>query len=291
LTGSVYDHINSAQCFSNQQTHQKEKSFNMSDQAQVPKKNILTSSKLRLSAPSPVARGQYGSLNVEIFNGNPRFVARTGDPAEKGDRAKDYGRIQAPVDLPVFFAIIEMIRQAVAAPGEWKRKVECYNHDYVDGKRSQDIMHIADIIVGKDAERVVFMSVISKKQERAVIKFPFGPSDQRYHRFIGQDGTPLPKPELSNMFALAWVNMLEGLIPLISNDTYVPPPPPTGGQGGGFNRGGGQGGGFNRGGGQGGGFNRGAQGGGGYNRAPADAPARGQGASANVSDMSDDIPF
>lgn len=198
------------------------------------KKNAFNNTKLTLSAPCPTAKGKYSTLGFEFHNNNPAIVVRTNDPADM-DPSRNYGRIMANMDTPAFFAFITNLKEAIAAPGEFKRKCENHNHDYVNGRRSEEIIHISDLWVGKDKDGCVYLSVLSKKDDRAVIKFVFGPSDQRWHKYFHGDGQPFTKGDLSMLYAKAWTAILGEVTANLIVQEYVAPVPrkPFGGNNGG----------------------------------------------------------
>lgn len=254
------------------------------------KKNALNNSKITLSAPHPSAKGTYCQLAFDVYNNNPRIVVNTRDPNLQG-RENDFGKITAAMDPVSFQIFIEMLRAAAKSTGKYKNKIECNNHEFVGGQRSQEIKTLSDVIVCKEDDGVVFVAVRSTKQGWPVVRFDFGFSDRRYHSLVKHDGTPWSKAELSNIAALAFANLLSTLVTSVLDTHYVD----TSGQrqgGGGWKGKSGGGGGYaggNRGGyggGSGGGYgggNRGGYGGGG---------SRSE-ATADTSDSSgdDDIPF
>lgn len=265
----------------------------MSDQQQRPerKKNAFNNSKITLSAPHPSAKGTYCQLAFDVWNNNPRVVVNTRDPNLQG-RENDFGKITAAMDPVSFQMLIELIRAAVKSQGKFKNKIECNNHEYVGGQRSQDIKTLADIIVCKDDDGVVFISVKSSKPSWPVVRFDFGFSDRRYHGLVKGDGTPWTKAEVSGIAALAFTNLLSALLASVLDTHYADTSGQRGGGGGGGwkgkSGGGGYGGGGNRGGyGGGGGGNRGNYGGGGGGGRSDYAASE----SAASVDVDDDIPF
>ncbi len=198
------------------------------------KKNAFNNNKLTLSAPCPTAKGKYSTLGFEFYNNNPAIVVRTNDPADM-DPSRNYGRIMANMDTPAFFAFIVNLKSAIESEGEFKRKCENHNHEYVNGRRSEEIVHISDLWVGKDKDGCVYISVLSKKEDRAVIKFVFGPSDGRWHKYFHGDGQPFTKGDMSMLYAKAWVMILSEVTPNLIAQEYVAPVPrkPFNGQQGG----------------------------------------------------------
>ena len=196
----------------------------MSDfQKPIRKKNALNNAKLRLSAPNPQAKGIWSTLAWDVFQNNPRIVVDTKDP-NLLSQENGYGRITAPLDPAVFGAVLVNLENVINATEPIKFKVENSNHEYVNGQRSQEITHLTDLWVGRDAEGQIFISVVSTKPNWPIIKFLFGPSDNRYHKFLHGDGTPYSKADLSILFAKSYLNMLRALVPNVMDTHYFEAP-------------------------------------------------------------------
>lgn len=230
------------------------------------KKNAFNNSKLTLSAPCPTAKGKYSTLGFEFHNNNPAIVVRTNDPGDMTP-ARSYGRIMANMDIPAFYAFITNLEEAIRSEGEFKKKCENYNYDYASGQRSENVTHISDLWVGKDKEGCVYISVLSKKDDRAVIKFTMGPSDGRWHKYFHGDGTQFTKSDMSTLYSKAWLMILKEVTGNLIVQEYIAPVPrkPFGGQQGGRPQ-----------------YNNRSDNGGGYNK-----PAP----SADASISEDDLPF
>ncbi len=198
------------------------------------KKNAFNNSKLTLAAPCPTAKGKYSTLGFEFHNNNPAIVVRTNDPGDMTP-ARNYGRIMANLDIPAFYAFITNLEEAVRSEGEYKKKCENYNYEYNNGQRGEDVSHISDLWVGKDKEGCVYISVLSKKDDRAVIKFVFGPSDNRWHKYMHGDGTAFNKSDLSTLYSKAWLMILKEVTGNLIVQEYIQPVPrkPFNGQQGG----------------------------------------------------------
>lgn len=248
------------------------------------RKNAFNNSKMTLSAPLPGQKGIYAKLSFDIFRNNPRVIVATNDPALKNPE-NQYGRITAALDPVVFFSFLEFIEKCVRSTGPTKYKIENFNHGYANGQRSQEIEHLSNLIIGRDEEGHIYLSVTSTKANWPVIKFNFGFADRRYHHVVKGDGSPLSTVETSQLVAMAYYRLLQQLAASVMDTHYEEPPAPQGG----FNKGGKPGGGYgNRQGGGGGGY--GGQrpgGGGGYQqRAPSEAPA-----APSTDDAGDGFPF
>ncbi len=244
--------------------------------------------------------GQAPRLYWGIFDGNPRIIVRTN---VKEDAEKNFGQIIAPIDAFTAGVIAGILQECASAEPGWRQKIS-NKSTWLNGQSFDTPTHINDIIIGKDSEGVMYISV--HEDNRPNIRFFFGPS--QWHTLVKADGTPVSKAELSCIYAKGYANVVLGCIStIIGYGSYVSTftdfdghnnqaEKPTftrgdnqggnrqfnnngggyqkkqwnGGQGGGgYNRGGGQGGWQNRnnGGQQGGWQNRNnGGGGGGYNR-------------------------
>lgn len=212
-------------------------------------KNALDNKKLGMRAPN--ATGQYASLQWSLVNNNPRITVYTNDAND----TKDYGKISANLDAPTFFSFLTILKKAIDAPIGEKIElpiIENSNFIFPGGKRSEKPVVVSRLIVGRDEDGTIWISVTA--QGRPNIKFPF--TSPEFHSLIRKNGEKISAGELSAIYASAYHSMLSSVMAHCLVSLYTEPPPKDG-QGGG-NRGGG----FNRGGGGGGGYNRGSQGGG-----------------------------
>lgn len=188
------------------------------------KKNALDNSKLTLSALCPTEKNKYSTLKWEVFRNNPRIVVRTNDTSLT-NQENNWGKIEAAMDAPGFYVFLQFLKDAYEASSEIKNKIESYNYEYSSGQRSEDIRHIADTVIGKDKEGCIFIAVVSKKDNWPVIKFVFGPSDNRWLKYCHGDGTPYTKAEISVIYAKVYYRLLSHIIPQILVTEYVEPPP------------------------------------------------------------------
>jgi uncharacterized membrane protein YgcG len=243
------------------------------NQANARKKTGLSEYNLRLVA-DPINGARRGpNMGFVVVKNNPHIEVRTNI-----ENDKDYGRIIAKLDSPTFYAIIEAINEAPTWPNDKKVMWSINAHRFVNRQRSKDPMLDAKVLVGKDKEGVVYMSVLSWDKERPLIKFPFRPA--ALHSVAHGDGTPLTAAEISVLYCRSWVRMLNNLVAHLLITEYVEPPPPQQQQGGGGGFSGGQGG-SNGGGGYG---NRGSFQGGGGSSAGGSATGGGGG-------TDDEFPF
>jgi hypothetical protein len=229
------------------------------------KMNALSEYKLRLVGEPVNGAKRAPTLGFSVNKNNPQIDVRTN---VEGD--KDYGRISAKLDTPTLFTLLALLDQMAdpSTPPNTKHQIRNKAIRFINGRRS-DPMLDTTIIVGRDAEGVVFIGVTSWEKERPIIKFPFRPSAM--HELVDSTGAPVPLAKISEYCARGWANLVAQIIPTILINEYVEPPPRdgAGAGGGGGNRGGGggYGGGGNRsggGGGYGGGYVGGSSGGGSF---------------------------
>jgi len=191
----------------------------MSDQQQKPERKytILDSPKLRLVAQNPNVPNKYANLKFGIYNGMPRVVVSTNDPAEQ-QNPETRGQINAAMEPSTFWAMMEELKVAIESPTEYRFMVECKTR----GKNSPEPVHVSTVIAGKDAEGVVYMSVVDKRYpERVKIKFPFGIVDPKYHSFVKANGDKFTKQELSVAYAKGFVKNLTDIMNDLIRETYV----------------------------------------------------------------------
>jgi len=226
-------------------------------------KNALDNRKLNLLAPCPTAPGKTSAMTTNVFTAdktgepNVRITVFTRDPEDQGER-NGYGKIIANLDPIVFFAFLNKLEAFAngAAGTEEKLKLEEKGYGFFGGKRSEAPVVKSELHFGKDADGVVWVSVILPNRPK--IKFPFGPSD--FYNLVHRSGEQVSKAEASVMWANGWIALMRQMVPhfLIQGFKDIPYDPTAGkgGNGGGGgnwnnnNRGGNSGGGGGNGGGQ-----------------------------------------
>jgi hypothetical protein len=211
----------------------------MADEKEKQRKHALNNPKIILTAVCPTANTKVSQMKWSTYLNNPQMEVRTNDPSLM-NKENGYGQIRVGMDAPIFWAFLEMIKMAIDSPIEWKNRIK--NDDY-------NCDHLSDIWVGKDKDGCVYISLISKKEDKPVIKFIFGAAhlpnnvtNSRFHYLFHADGTPYTKAEESVIYAKSYYRLLDTIMGNVLVHEYVEPPPyvPKGE----FNKGGG-GGGYN----------------------------------------------
>ncbi len=244
-------------------------------------KNALDNRKLNLSAPTPGVQGKTASLIWGLMSNNPRLTVYTNDPNDTGEQ-NGWGKIQAALDAPTFFAFLALLQDALEAKEEVKMMIENKNFIFPGGRRSEHPVVVSELWVGRDKEGVIWVSVSAK--DRPKIEFPIGPGD--FHELYHGSGERLSKGEASAIYTKGYIALLQGMMTTMLCTNYVEPEKrdPPAGSGGGGSYGGGRGG--NGGGGGGGYRGNGGGGGGSYGGGRG-----GSGGGGGGSSQDDDIPF
>ena len=178
-------------------------------------KNGLDNNKLNLTAVN--SKGKKASLLWQLMNNNPRIVVYTNDP----DDQTNYGKIPAKIDAPIFFAFMNLIEQAINAPGEFKGKIDNSNFTWNGGKRAETPTVESSLLAGKDADGVVWVAVSAPS--RPQIKFPF--INPEFHSFVHKDGTAYSKAETSVLMAKSYLDVLRLMMAQLLVKDYVEPKP------------------------------------------------------------------
>ncbi len=184
------------------------------------KKIALDNRKLSLSAPCPSAPGKRSSLSWRLVSNNPRITVYTNDPADMTEKNQN-GLIAAALDAPVFFTLMQMLYKIVDGPNNVKEKIENKNYIFPAGKRSEKPLVVSEIIIGKDEEGVVFISVVAYDKSRPRIKFELLPNE--FHALYHQNGQQFTKEEASKLYAVGYLRCLEGLMTHLLVTEWVEP--------------------------------------------------------------------
>lgn len=189
--------------------------------AQPRVKHALDHRRWNLSQPVPNERGKFSNLIWGIRKNAVNLTVYTGFTSDTTDN----GRIQFPLDGQVFDIVMQYIQTAINAPGEWKEKIEYHDFTFYNRQRSERAEHLTTLFVGKDADGLVWLSIVdAKKSDRPKIKFVFGGTVQNYKlkHANGEDCTP---SEVSKLVAQGTVNSIPQIAYQLLVEKYEAPKP------------------------------------------------------------------
>jgi hypothetical protein len=172
--------------------------------------SILNHPKLKLKAFVPGENKATASFSYAMYQNNPRINIYI---------SKEKGYINAPMDPMTFQVYLDYITKAASGANDDKFCIE--NKKY--SKETSKLEVESRTIIGKDAEGVVYVCVVSSNNDTPKIKFVFNATDTLYHSLKHKDGQALSKGEVSQMYALAHARLLSSIIPqlLVSNYEHV----------------------------------------------------------------------
>ena len=151
--------------------------------------------------------GKAPRLAWSVFDGNPRLEVWTN---EKNDEKTNYGKITAPIDSFTAGVIAEMLIGSEKKENGWREKI-VNRSTWHNGQKFNEPTRINDIIIGKDNEGTVYISI--HEDNRPNIRFFFGPS--QWHTLVRSDGSPISRQELSVMYARAYGEMVRATVATI----------------------------------------------------------------------------
>lgn len=213
------------------------------------KKTALDVDSLRLfSEPVDGSKGRAATCVTYFINNCPRIDVYTN---VESDQSNNKGLIRAKINARILYQMFAILNRLIATPGERKYFIDIKNCPWIQSekRRSKDPVTTERIILGRDAEGEIFMSVLSAKGNRPKIKFVFKdeediPDFYKKDSFgvIGIAGGEISKSEKSEIAAAAYMESIRDLYSTVAALEYVPPVPKDN-NGGGGKQGGGYGGG------------------------------------------------
>jgi len=173
----------------------------MAEQQRPQQVRIRELEKFSLYAKASPDQQQQSRLAWSERDGNPRITVYTNLPND----TERYGIIYAAMNPEIFFASLQLLKNIAIGPNGSKMKVNCYTGARGDdGKPTGEKILLSDLLMGKDDNGIVWLSVVSGNRPK--IKFEFKISD--YHNIVKSDGTPLEAGECSSLIALSTIDRL-----------------------------------------------------------------------------------
>lgn len=178
------------------------------------RKTLLDLSKLQLRGY--LKGSKYPpSLKVGIYQNNPQITVYS-----NLESAPHKGIITAGMDFHTLHLIFQLIRDIVNEDGGGEQIIYEIENKYKP-RDSKELMVKNKTIIGKDAEGVVFISVIDSNSDMPKVKFEFGVN--YYHGLVRKGGLPpLTKAEVSCRSAVAWADLFQNVVMRVAADTYEP---------------------------------------------------------------------
>lgn len=178
------------------------------------RKTLLDLSKLQLRGY--LKGSKYPpSLKVGIYQNNPQITVYS-----NLESAPHKGIITAGMDFQTLHLIFKLIRDIVNEDGGGEQIIYEIENKYKP-RDSKELMVKNKTIIGKDAEGVVFISVIDSNPEMPKVKFEFGVN--YYHGLVRKGGLPpLTKAEVSCRSAVAWADLFQNVVMRVAADIYEP---------------------------------------------------------------------
>lgn len=222
----------------------------------------LNARKMKLNAPN--AAGKFAGMSIRLHNNNFRIQVYTNDPNDPVRKA-----ITAAMSPVVFSVMLEMVKEAILAPGKYQNVINNLGFKFNGGQRSDkpEVLSRTHVLKGEDG--VIYLSIV--EHGRPNIKFPL--INDQWHTFLDGDGNTMDKGAASKLYAMGWYSLWSKLAAhaMIAYFTEEEQKEKQGGNGGGKSWG-------NNGGGNGGGRFR-------------DGGGNGGGSGGDVSDAGDDMPW
>lgn len=163
----------------------------------------------------------------------PRIYVYTNQDSDQGN---SNGRIDANIDMNVALTFLKLIEKAANAPiGQTYESVGIQNLAYVwkQKQRSEKPMQQSTIVVGREPDGRVYMSLLHFNKERPRIKFYFGFS--QFHKFVGMQEGQEARAEYSSLIALQYAESVRTQLLALERKYAVPSAQPQGGNNSGGN--------------------------------------------------------
>lgn len=154
---------------------------------------------LMLSAEGGTAKLRWG-----VRMGFPRLTVEP-ERINEGDSYPEK-IITAPFNYIMFYYMVDRFEEIIEADPGTMTSIECKNIKYANGERTQETFVQAKVIVGKDKEGIIFISVIAEDKKK--VKFNLLP-DEKWYKLYRNGVEVTDRVELSKCYAKAYVRALK----------------------------------------------------------------------------------
>lgn len=180
--------------------------------------NLLSEYKLRLVA-DPLegavqfnGRSRQPQLSLSVYDNQPRFTVYTNVEGDKQD-----GRIEGNMDTYTFGAVMQAIRE-VARTDTKGLVFQNKGHFFSKEKgRSEHPGVKSSTIIGRNEKDEVFIGLVANNRPKAM--FVFKPTE--YHSLLNKDGSPVSPAKVSELYALAYADLMEKAVIRILGDEFI----------------------------------------------------------------------
>jgi hypothetical protein len=171
--------------------------------------------KFQLYTETPGVSGKRSRLTFSSYRGNPRITVFTNVPNDTGK-----GVLYAAMNPETFLIFLDLMEKLAREPKEDKFKIDCSTIlKAAEGEeRSNEKTLLSELYCGRDANGVIWISVISPNRPK--IKFEYKVSD--FHKIYHGDGRPFTEQELSSVQAMATIRALREV--MIAHMGEIKPP-------------------------------------------------------------------
>lgn len=141
-----------------------------------------------------------GSLHWGVRMGFPRITVIP-ERIQDGDNYNEK-IITAPFNVPTLHLLLEYMEEVVNGEKGQYKSIECRNVKYVNGERTSETFVQSTVIVGKDKDGIIFITLVSEGKKR--VKFSILP-DSRWYRIYHNNTEVTDKAEISRVFGRAYI--------------------------------------------------------------------------------------
>lgn len=148
----------------------------------------------------------------------PRITVFTSSQTTDEKGKFDYNKmITAPFDYISLQMLFDNFKKVIEHVGEIKLEVACYNAEFKNRVKTDNIVLQAKVSVGKDKNGIIYIAAI--EDEKPKIKFNLLPDYRWYKHYDANSDEITDKAVISKMYATAYLKTLDKLFTSqIAND-------------------------------------------------------------------------
>lgn len=161
---------------------------------------IVDFSRLSLYTSTPGVEGKRSRMSFGARDGNPRITVFTNDPRDTIAK----GVISAAMNPETFMVFVNRFKNIVRSTTEVKDRIDCYGSRWENNKKVEDRVLLSTIWFGRDAEGIIWISVVA--DGRPKIRFDFRMSDW-HHVYV--DGKQIDEATASAFEAGSKIHLIE----------------------------------------------------------------------------------